>query len=334
MHPSIRPFLAAAFCLGSLAFTACGNNNGDASTTAKATIPDDPDTAIQTVLRQTGEGNTGILWEAMPTSYQTDVNDLAQLAGTKVDPELYDKTFDLIGRIGGLVTKQKAFILNNPQLAEQPDAEKEKIEAALPSLSALLETIATSTIATTEGLQTFEGKTFFETTMAKISEHAMALSKLAEEGEPSMADLTQAAVSVIEREGNIATLEMTIPNESPETQIFKQIEGRWVPAEMADQWSTEIAEARTNLENLTPEDLAAQKPQIMGALTMVDGVIDQLETAESQEEFDQALQSAMMPIMGLLMMGQGMGGGQGGQGGQGGGAAPMPAPAPQPTPAP
>jgi len=53
--------------------------------------------------------------------------------------------------------------------------------------------------------------------------------------------------------------------------------------------------------------MAAQKPQIMGVLTMIDGVLTQIAAAETQEQFDQSLKGAMMPIMGLIMMGQGMG---------------------------
>ena len=41
---------------------------------------------------------------------------------------------------------------------------------------------------------------------------------------------------------------------------------------------------------------------------MVEGILTQIEVAETQEQFDQALQGAMMPLMGLMMMQQGMGG--------------------------
>ena len=47
----------------------------------------------------------------------------------------------------------------------------------------------------------------------------------------------------------------------------------------------------------------------MGVLTMIDGVLAQIAAAETQEQFDQSLKGAMMPIMGMMMMGQGMGGG-------------------------
>jgi NAD kinase len=67
-----------------------------------------------------------------------------------------------------------------------------------------------------------------------------------------------------------------------------------------------MADAKAQLEGISSEEMAKKKPQIMGMITMVDGILTQLESAQTQEQFDQALQGAMMPI-GMLMM-QGMGG--------------------------
>jgi hypothetical protein len=91
-----------------LFFTACGA--GISSTTV--TIPDEPSAAMQTIADEVIAGNHSILWHAMPTSYQTDINDIAQLVGSKVDPEIYDKSFGLVGRFAEVADKQKLFILN------------------------------------------------------------------------------------------------------------------------------------------------------------------------------------------------------------------------------
>ena len=62
-----------------------------------------------------------------------------------------------------------------------------------------------------------------------------------------------------------------------------------------------MADAKNQLEAISSEKMVKYKPQIMGMITMVDGILTQLEKAETQEQFDQALQGAMMPI-GILMM--------------------------------
>jgi uncharacterized membrane protein HdeD (DUF308 family) len=69
-----------------------------------------------------------------------------------------------------------------------------------------------------------------------------------------------------------------------------------------------MADAKAQLEAIDPLEMAQSKPQIMGIILMLEGVLTQIEAAENQEQFDQALQGAMMPIMGLMMMqGGGMG---------------------------
>ena len=79
--------------LVALFFTAC--DAGVSST--EYTLPDEPSAAMQTIADEMLAGNCSILWHAMPASFQIDVNAIAQLLGAKVDPEIYDKSFGLIG---------------------------------------------------------------------------------------------------------------------------------------------------------------------------------------------------------------------------------------------
>ena len=107
-HKTFFPYAAVV----ALFFTACGA--GISSTTV--TIPDEPSAAIQTIADEVIAGNYSILWHAMPSSYQTDINAIARLAGLKVDPEIYDKSFGLFGRFAEVADKQKSFILKFPWL--------------------------------------------------------------------------------------------------------------------------------------------------------------------------------------------------------------------------
>ena len=45
-------------------------------------------------------------------SYRTDLNGLTQLAGNKIDAELYDQVFGMVGRLGSLIDTKQSFILN------------------------------------------------------------------------------------------------------------------------------------------------------------------------------------------------------------------------------
>ena len=305
MTSSFSKFAALGLVTSALFMTACGDKGEVAP--AGVTIPEAPDAAIQTVISEFAQGNAGILWQAMPASYQSDVDTLVQLAGKKIDAELYDQSFALIGRLGDVVGKQQDFILNS-KLGERSEEEKAQFQQALPALVGLLDAVTTSDLASSAGLLSFNGQKFFDSTVSKIATYASELSKLSGE-EVGLADYVNVVVSVVESSDAAATLSIALPDQPAEETTFSKVEGRWVPTDMASEWVAKIAEAKTNLDATSVESMAAKKPQIMGVLTMIDGVLTQIEAAETQEQFDQAVQGAMMPLMGLMMMGQGMGGG-------------------------
>lgn len=285
--------------LTALLITACGGKNAP----IEKNLSGAPDVALETIIQELADGNGGILWQAMPASYQTDVNAIAQLAGSKVDAEIYDKSFSFVGRLAEVADKQKEFILNTELGGEQPAEQIAKVEAAWPSIIGFVETIATSSVASTEGLKSFDGQTFADGTISSLIEYLEDLAEMSGEENP----LEFGSVKLLESTETTATLEMTSPDGEVETEDFIKVENRWVPVEMATDWKTQMADAKAKLEAISPEDMAQNKPQIMGVITMLEGVLTQIETAETQEQFDQALQGAMMPIMGLMMMQQGMG---------------------------
>lgn len=302
--------LLSCAAIAALFFTACGGGESDAETSleAEVIIPDEPAAAIQTIAEEMMAGNGGILWKAMPASYQADVNEIAQLAGTKVDAEIYDKSFSLVGRLAEVADKQKTFILNTKLVGEQPAEEIAKTEAAWPSMIGFVRTIAISSIASSEGLQAFDGQVFADQTISPLFQYAKDLAVLSGEENP-FDDLDFGSIKTLESTDSTAVLEMTSPEGEVETEEFTKVESRWVPTEMATEWSKQMAEAKAQLEAISPEEMAQNKPQIIGMITMVEGILSQLDAAETQEQFDQALQGAMLPF-GMLMM-QGMGGGMG-----------------------
>ena len=287
-----------------LFFTACGA--GISSTTV--TISDEPSAAMQTIADEVTAGNCGILWHAMPTSYQTDINAIAQLAGSKVDPEIYDKSFGLVSRFAEVADKQKLFILNTKLGGELAAEQIAEIEAGWPSIIGFIHTIVTSSISNSAGLRAFDGQVFFEQTLPALFKYSNDLAAISNEENP-FGSLEFGSMKTVESTDTTAVLEITFANGDMEAEDFIKVENRWVPTEIAINWSTGMAAAKKQLEAISYEEIAKNKPQLMGMITMLDGILTQLNTAETQEQFDQALQGAMIPI-GLLMM-QNMGEGIG-----------------------
>lgn len=306
-------FISYALVVSALGLTACGKNSevseaALASETAK--IPDAPDVAIKFVLDEVAKANGTVLWQAMPASYQEDINSIARLAGRKIDAEIYDKAFSMIDRLASVLNKQKEFVLNSELGGKEQDEEElAQMRNAWPSVMDLVDTISSSSLSTAAGLKSFEGEPFFKDTVSAVLAEMDTLARLQpDSGQPSLSDLDQTEIRLIESTDSEASLEMTVPGEEPEVRSVVKVEDQWVPLEMAETWEVQTAEARRQLEAIDPEKMAKQKPQILGVFAMIEGVLTQIEAAETQEQFDQALQGAMMPIMGLMMMGQGMGG--------------------------
>lgn len=306
-------FINFALVIAALGFTACGKQSEapeEAATSKRAEIPEAPDAAIKLVLDEVAKANGAVLWQAMPASYQSDVNSIAQLAGTKIDAEIYDKTFAMVDRLAAVLNKQKEFVFNSELGGEEKDEEElAQMRNAWPSVMDLVDAITSSSLATAGGLKSFEGEPFFEDTVSAVLAEMDALAKLQPDSEqPLLSDLDQTGIKLLESTDREASLEITVPGEEPQIKSFVKVGKRWVPLEMAETWEAQTAGARRQLEAIDPEKMAKQKPQILGIFAMMEGVLTQIEAAETQEQFDQALQGAMMPVMGLMMMGQGMGG--------------------------
>jgi hypothetical protein len=261
---------------------------------------------MRKIADELGKGNAGIIWVATPASYQKDVTELVQLAGTKLDADVYDRGFSLLTKLSDMLDKQRAFILSSQMAGQMPN--KAEVEANWGSGVAMLRSLATSKLATVEGLKTFDGAAFLGSTGSEILSLAHKMSANSKDG-PLTEQIKKTQFTAESVTATTATLTMKDGEGSTQTASLIKVDGRWVPAEMAAEWTAKIAEAKTSLTNLNPEEMAQSKPQILGALAMAEGVIAQLDAAKTQAEFDQALQGAMMPLMGRMMMGQGLSGG-------------------------
>ena len=113
-------------------------------------------------------------------------------------------------------------------------------------------------------------------------------------------ELRRTDIAVVSVDGDRAVVRMTPPDDEPEDQELVRVEGRWVPAEMADGWETRMAEARERLTNISDEERTEMSTQGMMFVGMADGFIQQLEAIESPEELDQMLAALIGPFLGGL----------------------------------
>ena len=159
----------------------------------------------------------------------------------------------------------------------------------------IAQTFFTSEVSTLAGLAAIDWQQYLAGTVAQLMTQADAIE--AEEGEDPFLMFDSLEIEVLEQTGDTARLRITVPDEEPEEVTLALIEDRWVPVEMAEEWDAKVMEARTGLEEITPEKMQEMKGQAMFGFAMAEGLVQQLSTIETSEEFD----ATMGPMIDGLM---------------------------------
>jgi len=282
---------------------------GDAPSAKSGTrLPDSPDGTVKTVANELAAGNTAVVWDAMPKGYQEDLTAIVRAFGEKVDAEIYNRAFELIDRAGGVMARKKD-LLSRTRFGGAPNASPEKTSESLASTARLLETFGDSALATAESLRSIDLRELLADTGEKLLRQADQAARAA--GKPSILEqLRQIEVVVANRGENSATVRLSgleaAPGVAREPIALKKVEGFWLPAGMVEQWEARVSEAKKQLESMDAGALAENKPRVMRMLDTIDGVLAKIESADDPEAMKTALQSAMMPLIGLAMSAQGM----------------------------
>ena len=279
-------------------------------------IPDTPDGTITAVMNALADGNPRGPWDMLPTSYQSKINSLVNEYADVVDPVMWDKGFSVANRIANVLRDKQEFLFGNQmvamQMANNPQAEE--IKKAYPRVVGLLNTILSSDITSREKLKSLDVGDYLGTTGAQLIEDVAALAALSPTNTfaQGLDSLREVSVKVLKSEGDTATVEIGMPGQTNKVESMKQVEGRWIPSDMAEEWEEDIKKARAALEQMkaNQQQVGMQAQMMIG---MVEGVIAQFENANTQQDFDMALQGVMGMAMGAMQ-----GGGPGSGGVQGG----------------
>ena len=288
-----------ASTIGVLLLTLGCAQNADTATPGM-TLPDTPDGTVLAVAAGLQDNHPEILWTALPASYRQDITEITGTFAEKMDSVIYDRAFALVMRAVEVLDDRKEVIFAS-ETFQSTGADADEIRTGLSNTQAFTTTLKASGIATIEGLGKMDWEQFLATTGAQMLELAASIET--DDGDKPLDDLDTLEVETLEINGDRATLRISSEDHEPEEVEMARVEGRWIPAEMADEWSQKIEEARQGLAELTPEEMAAQKTQIMMFFGMADGLIEQIASLQTPEEFDAAIGPMLAPFLGAASMG-------------------------------
>ena len=271
---------------------------------APAAAADTPDAAARALLVSVEAGDLRALWDALPSSYQRDVNDVIHTFAANMDVDLWRSGAAIFKKAVRVLKEKKEFILKQPALAASPVDVTAMTENYDP-LVGVLETLAGSELTDLQKLKTLDMAAFLDGTGKKVAGQLAAVAKAADDkkldlnGFPGvpveampLANLGKAKFSTLKIAGDTATLRVENEGETKDVEVVR-VDGKWWPKEIADKWPQQMQAAKAALTTQMPEELKKNKMAAMMPMQMVVSVLDSLLAAKTQQEFDQVIQQVM-----------------------------------------
>ena len=248
--------------------------------------------AARQYVEAADKGNVTAAYAMLPKSYQQDVSTVVSTFGNTMDADIWNQGKALVAALADIGVAK-------PQLVAQMMGKNGS--AAAPTTEAIA-SVEKSAIA----LKALAGKLTLD--MLKTGEitKIIAMPEFSSIGEFSKAvNNDMAGGSVLgakELEDGSVNISFKDKKGVEEESPFVQVEGAWVPKEMADGWKEGVNGALKAVGQMKFD--AAKKQQILGALPMIKMGIENAKNATSKEQLGQSMMMAVMPFM---MMGIGQG---------------------------
>ncbi len=280
----------------------CGGSNSQAAKT--------PDAVVMQVTKAIENNQPQVAFQALPASYQADINSIVADATKKMDDEIWNEGQSLIKQVLKIAKTKKSLILETRMLAANP--EKEELSKSWDQGIEMFETLLNSDFADLNKLRKGDVAALLAGSGAKIMKQVKDASvghSGYEEMKENLNKMKSVKASVESQTGDTAKVKIEADGETPEIVDFVKVEDKWIPKEMADSFATKITEARAKVAKIdfTSEEGKAAKAKIMQQIGMVKGMLASAEAAKTSAELEGVM-------MGIMMGAMSMGGGAGGPG--------------------
>ena len=220
------------------------------------------------------EGRLDSAFDFLPESYQADVQGLVHSFAEQMDAELWAKCFDLLSKIANILKTKKALILNLDNVKNLPQIET--IKPHWDAVAAGIHDVAASDISNLASLEKYDVRALL-TAGSRLLEGIPL---------PKFGDVT---VSTVNSDSESATLSYRDATGAEPKQVeFVKIEGKWLPKSIATGWSDGIANAKGRLSDL-PVLISTFKPKVMQSLENIEEMLEQLQQAQTPDEFGRAM---------------------------------------------
>lgn len=248
------------------------------------------DEAVMRVARGLADGKPETLWQALPASYQKDVTELVRGAAAKIDPDLWQRTFDVLGKLSRVLSEKREYILNHPMVASQLTNPREAY-ANWDAVVGLFDTVVQSDLADLEKMSQLDVEAFLAATGGALMQRIGEASAMTADDAwgKAMDELRATKASIVAESGDAIVVRVETAGKPPQEEPWVQVEGKWIPERMALEWQDEIARARESVAAFSGEQQPENKRMTLMQLAMAEGALDTILAAKNAEEFNQSL---------------------------------------------
>jgi hypothetical protein len=254
-------------------------------------IPDTPDGTVQVVMDGLVQHHPEIIWRALPPSYRADVNELAASFADNMDPVLFDRTVAVARKASAVLQSKKDLVLAT-ETVKSSGLDIETLDAAWEGGMFFLDALLASDLARLEVYPTLDVEAFLSSSGRQMMDHLTDFAA-AEGGDENLAAKLTAfdstRVELVRRDGDRATIRVTAPDEEPVDVEMIRVEERWLPVELASQWQAMIDKARERIEYLGSDESAQIRVQMLFAIGIAEGFVDQIDRMEVPEDLDKLI---------------------------------------------
>jgi hypothetical protein len=285
--PHAFNFGPLAFLLVSIVFLSC---------TPPAQAERSADETVTWVVESLQNNQPQVLWQALPSSYQSDIQAHLRTLADSTDEQIWNQTFQTLHKMIRVLDEKRDFIFQQPLLAarlqQAPDA-----SASYDGVVRVLKAITTSEISDLQQVRELDVESFLAGTMSEIMTQVEVVSELAPESVGTVQGWKSVQATLVRSEGDNALLKIESDEEAAMEVEFVRVEEKWIPKKLADSWESSMAELGEGIQKMSALESPQQKQQTLMFLAMANGVTDTLLATETLEEFNGALAG----VLGLAM---------------------------------
>ena len=274
--------------IGTLSFLALTNTalaaeklNAPGQTARNITVTSESSViAINTVIQGLAKYHPEVVWDALPSSYQADINKILSRSSQMSDRDMFNKFKALSDRLLVAVKQKRAMIISTITKLAPPSNQK-IIGPAVDAGIVIYESVSNSQFGDYDQAKNIDFRKFIVRHGAKIMKSIITLDVKTKQ---QFAMLPRYNAVEISRAGNIVNLDIMINGKmSGSSEAFVNVEGRWVPKKLADGWATMVAMVNMQLDASKAND-AKRKEQMNKMLPALEQFVSNFEKIKTEAE--------------------------------------------------